>query len=313
MTRDQGLGLPARLPVHLRLVGGGAGRHPHRRGARRGGQQLHRRRDLREGRALRRAHPPPGPADASAAAHRPERLGAVPPIAWDEALDRVAGGFIADAAKHGTEAVWPFYYAGTMGLVQRDGINRLRHVMRYSRQKMTICTSLPEVGWQAGIGAKPRRRSARDGEVRPDRGVGRQSGLHPGQRDDPRIARAEGTRREAGRGRSVSLADRRGGRPASGAAARHRRRAGLRGDARRVPRRLRRPRLHGATTPIARTRLEAHLRVARAGLGGRRSPACRSTQIEEFAALYGHDEAQLHPLRLRLRAQPQRRRRTCTR
>ena len=56
-------------------------------------------------------------------------------------------------ARHGAEAVWPFYYAGTMGLVQRDGINRLRHVMRYSRQKMTICTSLPEIGWQAGVGA----------------------------------------------------------------------------------------------------------------------------------------------------------------
>ncbi len=27
------------------------------------------------------------------------------------------------------------YFAGTMGLVQRDGINRLRHVMQYSRQK----------------------------------------------------------------------------------------------------------------------------------------------------------------------------------
>ena len=27
-----------------------------------------------------------------------------------------------------------------MGLVQRDGINRLRHVMRYSRQQTTICT-----------------------------------------------------------------------------------------------------------------------------------------------------------------------------
>lgn len=40
-----------------------------------------------------------------------------------------------------------------MGLVQRDGINRLRHVMRYSRQKMTICTSMPQIGWDAGVGA----------------------------------------------------------------------------------------------------------------------------------------------------------------
>jgi anaerobic selenocysteine-containing dehydrogenase len=75
------------------------------------------------------------------------------PITWEEALDRIAERFIADTAKHGSESVWPFYFAGTMGLLQRDGINRLRNVMRYSRQKMTICTSLPEIGWRAGVGA----------------------------------------------------------------------------------------------------------------------------------------------------------------
>jgi anaerobic selenocysteine-containing dehydrogenase len=74
------------------------------------------------------------------------------PIGWDEALDRIADRFTAVTAQHGAEAVWPYYYAGTMGLVQRDGINRLRHVMRYSRQKLTICTSLPENGWVAGVG-----------------------------------------------------------------------------------------------------------------------------------------------------------------
>ena len=73
-------------------------------------------------------------------------------IGWDEALDRIAGEFATITAKHGAEAVWPFFFAGTMGLVQRDGINRLRNVMRYSRQKMTICTTLPEIGWNAGVG-----------------------------------------------------------------------------------------------------------------------------------------------------------------
>ncbi len=73
-------------------------------------------------------------------------------ISWDEALDRVASEFVHVTERHGSEAVWPFYFAGTMGLLQRDGINRLRHVMRYSRQKMTICTTLPELGWWAGVG-----------------------------------------------------------------------------------------------------------------------------------------------------------------
>lgn len=91
----------------------------------------------------------------------PKGAGQFRKIAWDEALDRIAERFIADTAKYGSEAVWPFYFAGTMGLVQRDGINRLRNVMRYSRQKLTICTSLPEIGWRAGIGA-PRGVDARE-------------------------------------------------------------------------------------------------------------------------------------------------------
>jgi anaerobic selenocysteine-containing dehydrogenase len=83
----------------------------------------------------------------------PKGAGRFRPITWTEALDRIAERFIADATQYGSESIWPFYYAGTMGLVQRDGINRLRNVMRYSRQKMTICTSLPEIGWRAGFGA----------------------------------------------------------------------------------------------------------------------------------------------------------------
>jgi anaerobic selenocysteine-containing dehydrogenase len=76
------------------------------------------------------------------------------PISWDEALDRVAEAFVAKAARHGSETVWPYFYAGTMGLVQRDGINRLRHVMKYSRWYSTICVALADTGWAAGIGSK---------------------------------------------------------------------------------------------------------------------------------------------------------------
>jgi anaerobic selenocysteine-containing dehydrogenase len=41
-----------------------------------------------------------------------------------------------------------------MGLVQADGINRLRHAMRYSREDLTICNALSDAGWLAGVGAK---------------------------------------------------------------------------------------------------------------------------------------------------------------
>src|SRR3546814_13084618 len=58
------------------------------------------------------------------------------------------------AQRRGAEAVWPHYFAGTMGLVQRHGIQRLRHAMKYSRQHSTICTALVDAGVHAGVGAK---------------------------------------------------------------------------------------------------------------------------------------------------------------
>ena len=76
------------------------------------------------------------------------------PISWDAALDEVADALTRAAQRHGSEAVWPYYYAGTMGLVQRDGINRLRHAMGYSREDLTICNALSDAGWFAGVGAK---------------------------------------------------------------------------------------------------------------------------------------------------------------
>jgi anaerobic selenocysteine-containing dehydrogenase len=81
-------------------------------------------------------------------------LDAFSPISWDAALDEVAEALTRAAQRHGSETVWPYYYAGTMGLVQRDGINRLRHVMRYSREDLTICNALSDAGWLAGVGAK---------------------------------------------------------------------------------------------------------------------------------------------------------------
>jgi anaerobic selenocysteine-containing dehydrogenase len=73
-------------------------------------------------------------------------------IGWEEALDRAAEAFNAAERAHGAEAVWPYYYAGTMGLVMRDGINRLRHAKRYSGQYSTICTNMAWTGYVAGTG-----------------------------------------------------------------------------------------------------------------------------------------------------------------
>ena len=82
----------------------------------------------------------------------PKGSGKFREISWDAALDRLAENFRAMEAAHGPTAIWPYYFAGTMGLVQRDGINRLRHVKKYSRQHATICTTVCETGWVAGTG-----------------------------------------------------------------------------------------------------------------------------------------------------------------
>lgn len=82
----------------------------------------------------------------------PKGSGAFERISWDGALDEIASRFLSIEAEHGAEAVWPYYYAGTMGLVMRDGINRLRHAKRYSGQYSTICTTTAWTGFIAGTG-----------------------------------------------------------------------------------------------------------------------------------------------------------------
>src|SRR3546814_2922466 len=68
--------------------------------------------------------------------------------------DLVAEALLKAEQRHGSETVWPYFYAGTMGLVQRDGIERLRYAKRYSRQYSTICTKLVAPGWNAARGAR---------------------------------------------------------------------------------------------------------------------------------------------------------------
>src|SRR6185437_697349 len=96
--------------------------------------------------------------------HHPERLmhplrrtgekgsGTFERISWDDALDLVAEAFIKSEQRHGAQSVWPYYYAGTMGLVMRDGINRLRHVKKYSGYHSTICVNPAYSGYAAGVG-----------------------------------------------------------------------------------------------------------------------------------------------------------------
>ena len=72
---------------------------------------------------------------------------------YEAALDLIAEKFDRAEAVFGSETVWLNYYAGTMGLVQRDGINRLRHAKRYSNQFDSFCTNMAWTGFTMGAGA----------------------------------------------------------------------------------------------------------------------------------------------------------------
>ena len=164
--RRPSFGLSARLPLDLRARGGGA----------------------------RCAHDRPGPGskdnDYTAGVvcakvaryaereHHADRLlhplqrvgnkgsGEFRRISWDDALDIVAENFLKAEQRHGAESVWPYYYAGTMGLVMRDGINRLRHAKKYSGFHSTICVNPAFAGFAAGTGkiagADPREMAKSD-------------------------------------------------------------------------------------------------------------------------------------------------------
>ncbi|MCG6121328.1 MAG: molybdopterin oxidoreductase family protein [Microvirga sp.] len=82
----------------------------------------------------------------------PKGSGRFERVSWDEALDLVAEKFLEAERDFGADSVWPYYFAGTMGLLMRDGIHRLRNVKKYSGQHNTICTNMAWTGYVAGTG-----------------------------------------------------------------------------------------------------------------------------------------------------------------
>ncbi len=82
----------------------------------------------------------------------PKGSGQFKPIDWNHALDRVAESFLDAERRFGADSVWPYFYAGTMGLVMRDGVERLTHAKRYSRFFGTICVGAAWPGYAAGAG-----------------------------------------------------------------------------------------------------------------------------------------------------------------
>ena len=74
-------------------------------------------------------------------------------ISWDEALDEIAARLKAIAAEFGPEAILPYSYAGTMGLLNGSGMDRrFFHRLGASRLDRTICSSAGGAGLIDALG-----------------------------------------------------------------------------------------------------------------------------------------------------------------
>lgn len=68
-------------------------------------------------------------------------------ISWDEALDTVASKLSAIANDHGPEAILPYSYAGTMGMLNGSGMDRrFFHRLGATRLDRTICSAAASAG-----------------------------------------------------------------------------------------------------------------------------------------------------------------------
>ncbi|SPE35220.1 putative oxidoreductase YoaE [Candidatus Sulfopaludibacter sp. SbA3] len=76
-------------------------------------------------------------------------------ISWDQALDTIASRLRAIAAEFGPESVLPYSYAGTMGLLNGDGMDRrFFHRLGASRLDRTICSEAGVVGMTEALGVR---------------------------------------------------------------------------------------------------------------------------------------------------------------
>ncbi len=74
-------------------------------------------------------------------------------VPWDEALDEIAARLQSIAAEFGPEAILPYSYAGTMGILQGSGVDRrFFHRMGASRLDRTICSSAGGAGLTQALG-----------------------------------------------------------------------------------------------------------------------------------------------------------------
>lgn len=77
------------------------------------------------------------------------------PLSWKEAIQQIAQRWQKIIEHSGAEAILPYSYAGTMGLIQRNAGHPFFYRMGASRLERTICSPAKEAGWKAVMGETP--------------------------------------------------------------------------------------------------------------------------------------------------------------
>ena len=85
----------------------------------------------------------------------PKGSGEFTPISWDQALATIAARWRAIIGEFGAQAILPYSYAGTMGVIQRNAGHPFFHRLGASRLDRTICSPAKGAGWQAVMGRTP--------------------------------------------------------------------------------------------------------------------------------------------------------------
>ena len=85
----------------------------------------------------------------------PKGSGQFAPISWTDALDEIATRLSAIAtSSDGPQAILPYSYAGTMGLVQGSSMDfRFFHLLGASKLDRTICSMAGTIGMRMTVGA----------------------------------------------------------------------------------------------------------------------------------------------------------------
>lgn len=85
----------------------------------------------------------------------PKGSGQFQQITWDQALDEIKERYQSVIKAHGAEAILPYSYAGTMGLVNFNAGHAFFHKLGASKLIRTICSAAAQAGFAASLGTGP--------------------------------------------------------------------------------------------------------------------------------------------------------------